>query len=176
MIGGFGVALGTHGAGLLVRIANRFNRGLRSERLIEVHGAAAGNQKDMLHPLIGDKTDYVVGKLHGSNRKRDLGKVMECRSLHSLVNTSCVVRPRAASSASINSRTAPLPPGALEIKFARAKTSDAAFAGAADNPAIAIAGRSLTSSPMKQTSVSFTPAAAANSRSAAALSRHPLTT
>src|SRR3984885_3122812 len=104
------------------------------------------------------------------------GKIIARRKFHSLVKTSWAVRPRAASSASINSRTAPLPPGALAIKFARANTTEAAVAGAADRPAIAIAGRSLTSSPMKQISVSFTPAAAANSRSAAALSRHPLTT
>jgi hypothetical protein len=50
-----------------------------------VHCAAAGNQENVLHPLIGDKTDYVVGKLHWFNRKWDPGKIIACRSLQSLV-------------------------------------------------------------------------------------------
>src|ERR1700683_1366561 len=157
-------------------MADGFDRSFTGERVIQVHCASTGHQEDVLHPLLRHKADYVVGKFHRSNLKWDSGKIMERRKLHSLVKTSCPVSPPAASSASINSRTAPLPPGALAIKFARANTTEAAVAGAADRPAIAIAGRSLTSSPMKQISVSFTPAAAANSRSAAALSRHPLTT
>ncbi len=78
MIGGFRVAFGADGAGLLVRIANRLDRGLRAERLIQVHGAAAGDQEDVLHTLIGDKTNNVVGKLHGSNRKWDSGSIIAC--------------------------------------------------------------------------------------------------
>src|SRR5215467_8272105 len=130
----------------------------------------------MLDALFGDEPHYVIGELHCLCLRWDSGRSSNARKIQSLVKTSCAVRPRAASSASINSRTAPLPPGALVIKSARANTTDAAFAGAADRPAIAIAGRSLTSSPMKHVSESLTPAELPNSRSAIALSRHPLAT
>ena len=101
-----------------------------------MHCPTAGHQEDVLHPLLREKADYIVGKFHRSNLKWDSGKIMEPESFRSLVKTSCAVRPRAASSASTNSRTAPLPPVALAMKFARSNTTDAALAGAAEKPAI----------------------------------------
>src|SRR5215467_5203464 len=104
-----------------------------------MHCSATYHQKDVLDALLGDKADYIVGEFHQSNLQKGFGEIIGCRGLQSLKKTSCAVRPRAANNASINSRTAPLPPAALAIKFARANTTDAAFAGAADNPAMAIA-------------------------------------
>jgi hypothetical protein len=48
-----------------VGIANRSQGSFRAQRLIQVHGAAAGDQKHMLYALFGDEVHYVIGELHG---------------------------------------------------------------------------------------------------------------
>src|SRR5438270_3443388 len=173
MIGGFRVSLGTDGAGLLMRIAHGCNPSLHAERVIQVHGAAASHQKDVFDALFSDKPDYVVRELHWSEWDCEWSRN---GTGYSLVKTSWDLSPRAANMASINSRTAPWPPRAVVTKLASCNTAATALAGAADSPTIAIADRSLTSSPMKQTSSSFTPAVLENCRRAAALFRHPFTT
>ena len=42
--------------------------GSPAERLVQVHGAAAGDQKHVLYALFGDEADNVIGKLHEFNR------------------------------------------------------------------------------------------------------------
>lgn len=64
VVGGLGVAFGADGAGLLVRITDGLDGGLRAERLVKVHGAAAGDEEDVLDALAGDELDDVVRKLH----------------------------------------------------------------------------------------------------------------
>jgi hypothetical protein len=82
MIGGFGVAFGANSTGLLVRIADGFDRSFTCEGLIQVHCASTGHQEDVLHPLLRHKADYIVGKFHWSNLKRDSGMVIECRNFN----------------------------------------------------------------------------------------------
>src|SRR5205823_7583632 len=56
------VHLGANRARLLVRVADRVERALARERLVEMHGAAAGHQEDVLDALLRDEADDVVGK------------------------------------------------------------------------------------------------------------------
>ena len=62
-VGGLGVALGAHGGGLLVRVADGRDSPC-GERGVEVHGAAAGDEEDVLDALVGDEVEDVVGELH----------------------------------------------------------------------------------------------------------------
>src|SRR5262249_10686476 len=72
IVGRFAVVLRGNGARLLVRIADRFDSRTVSHRLVQVHGAAAGDEKDVLHPLICHKTNHVVRKLfHPSQFRPD---------------------------------------------------------------------------------------------------------
>ncbi len=64
------VILRGYGAGLLVMIADELNFSAPAERVVEMHGAAARNQKYMFHSEIGDKTDDVVREFH---------RVSDCR-------------------------------------------------------------------------------------------------
>jgi hypothetical protein len=82
MISGFGVAFGANSTGLLVRIADRFNRSFTGQGLIQVHCASSGHQEDMPHPLLRHKADYIIGKFHWSNRNRDPEMVIECRNFN----------------------------------------------------------------------------------------------
>jgi len=81
MIGGFRVAFGANGTGLLVRIADRLDRQFASQGLIQMHCPAAGDQEDVLHTLFRNKADHVIGKFHRSNLKWDSGTIMERRKL-----------------------------------------------------------------------------------------------
>ena len=72
--------------------------------------------------------------------------------------------------ASTSSRTAPLPPLFFAMKDTFASTAGRASAGAADRPAIFNAGRSLTSSPIKQMSCNGSWWRSANAHRAVALS------
>jgi hypothetical protein len=47
-----------------VGVADRGQSGLGTERIVEVHGTAADNQKDVLDALFGDAVDNVIGELH----------------------------------------------------------------------------------------------------------------
>ena len=64
-VGGLGVAFGADGGGLLVRVADRAEAGLGSEGGVEMHGAAAGDEEDVLDAEVGDELEDVVGELHG---------------------------------------------------------------------------------------------------------------
>ncbi len=66
VVGDFGVGFGAHGAGLLVGVADGLDGLFGAERLVEVHGAAAGYEEDVLDALRGDELDDVVGEFHGS--------------------------------------------------------------------------------------------------------------
>ena len=59
-----GVGFGGHGGRLLVVIANVVNARLLANGVVEVHGAAAGDQEDVAHAPIRELADDVVGKLH----------------------------------------------------------------------------------------------------------------
>ena len=56
------VVLGGDRAGLLVKVANGFDIGASAERLVEMHRAAAGHQKNVLDTLVRDKSDYIIGE------------------------------------------------------------------------------------------------------------------
>ena len=45
-------------------IANVVNPRLLANRVVEVHGAAAGDEKDVAHAPIRELADNVVGELH----------------------------------------------------------------------------------------------------------------
>ena len=60
VIGSFGVSLGAHRAGLLMRVADRLDCSLSAERMVQVHSAAAGYQKHVLHALFGNESHNVV--------------------------------------------------------------------------------------------------------------------
>jgi hypothetical protein len=45
-------------------IANVLNPWLVADRVVEVHGAAAGDQKDVTDPPIGELADDVVRQFH----------------------------------------------------------------------------------------------------------------
>ena len=64
VVGGLGVVLGGDGAGLLVRIADGLDVLALRQRSVEVHGAAAGHQEDVLDSLIGNEANDVIGELH----------------------------------------------------------------------------------------------------------------
>jgi hypothetical protein len=80
MIGGFGVAFGTNSTGLLVRIADGFDRRFTGEGVIQVHCTSTRHQEDVLHPLRRHKADYIVGKFHQSNLKWDSGRLLHAES------------------------------------------------------------------------------------------------
>jgi hypothetical protein len=64
--GGLGVIFGGDGGGLLVEGADGGQIGCaRAEGVIEVHGAAAGQEEEMLHTEVDDELDDVVGEFHG---------------------------------------------------------------------------------------------------------------
>ena len=60
-----GVGLGGHRGSLLVMIADVLDARLVANGVIEVHGSAAGDEKDVAHAPIGELTGDVVGELHG---------------------------------------------------------------------------------------------------------------
>ena len=80
----------------------------------------------------------------------------------------------ARSTSSMNSRTAPRPPGAVLTQSTRSRTSGAASAGAAESPARASTGRSSRSSPMYATSASFSACVAEDLLVRVELARHAL--
>ena len=45
-------------------IANVVNARLLADGVVEVHGAAAGDEEDVPHSPIGELSDDVVGKFH----------------------------------------------------------------------------------------------------------------
>jgi hypothetical protein len=61
IVGRLGVALGRHGAGLLVGVANGLQGAALRQGGVQVHGAAAGHQEDVLHALGGDEAHHVIG-------------------------------------------------------------------------------------------------------------------
>ena len=63
-VDGFGVGLGAHGGGLLVRVADGGDALFGGEGGVEVHGASAGDEEDVLDAVIGDELEDVVGELH----------------------------------------------------------------------------------------------------------------
>jgi hypothetical protein len=69
VVGNFGVSLGAHRAGLLMRVADSLDCRRCPQRLVEVHGTAAGYQKHMLHALFDNESNDVVRKLHVWNRR-----------------------------------------------------------------------------------------------------------
>jgi hypothetical protein len=47
-----------------MRVADRGDSLFRGKRGVEMHCASASDKKDMLHALIGDKLEHVIGKFH----------------------------------------------------------------------------------------------------------------
>src|SRR5579864_778348 len=153
MVRGLAVVLGGNGAGLLVRIADKLNFRAAGERIVEVHSTAAGHQENVFHALAGDEAHDIIGELH-----------------YGLPLAASWGAERTSRIESIRSRTAPLPPGRAATNCAFTRTSGRASAGAAARPAIPSAPRSLTSSPIKQTSSNSRPCCLVNRRRASALS------
>ena len=63
MVRCFGIVLGGNSTGLFVKIADRNDR-RSSQGFVEMHGAAADDQKGMLNALIGEKLYDVGGEFH----------------------------------------------------------------------------------------------------------------
>ena len=58
------VALGGHGAGLLVVIAGPAEARLARDGIVEVHGAAARDEKDVADPMFDELLDNVIRETH----------------------------------------------------------------------------------------------------------------
>ncbi len=61
--GGFRIVLGGDRASLLVRVTNCLDGIAVRERIVQVHCAAAGDQKNVANTLTGYEADNVIGKL-----------------------------------------------------------------------------------------------------------------
>ena len=57
------IVFGGDGAGLLVQVADVLDVHATRQRIVEVHGAAAGHQEHVLDTLIRDEADDVIGEL-----------------------------------------------------------------------------------------------------------------
>ena len=76
------------------------DRSFRAERLVQVHGAAAGDQKHMLHALFGNEAHNVIGKLHEFNRNSVLKPRLRFNALaEDLLHTQSSRQPAASRSA-----------------------------------------------------------------------------
>src|SRR5579864_3506655 len=152
LVGSLAVILSCDRAGLLMGITDRLDLRPAAEGFVQMHGASARHQEDVLDSLVGDEADHIVRKLHGF--------------------TECARTPAAfaCKTASTSSRTAPLPPFLRATKAASMRTAGTASAGAAGSPTIFIASISFTSSPMKQISLIARTWRSAKQRRACALS------
>ena len=63
MIRRLGVVFGGDGTGLFVQIAHELDVHATRQRIVQVHGAAAGHQEHVLDAEIGDEADDVVREL-----------------------------------------------------------------------------------------------------------------
>ena len=127
----------------------------RAQRLVQMHRAAAGHQEDVLHALIGDKAHNVVGELHAILPLQMIRKSLRFSGLrrlpvhsgHAMRAMRQPIRGRRRCRRIFGDEIGVWPEHlAWRLRAPLRK------------PAMCIAGRSLTSSPMKQICVSSIPA------------------
>ena len=63
-VGRFGVVLRRDRTCLLMLVTDEFEALTARKGVIEVHGSAAGHDKNMFYAEIGNESDNVIGKLH----------------------------------------------------------------------------------------------------------------
>jgi hypothetical protein len=64
VVGHAGIRFRGDGSGLLMQVADIMKPWTSPERIIEMHGAAADQQENMLDVLPGDKIHHVMGKFN----------------------------------------------------------------------------------------------------------------
>ena len=63
-VGGFSIAFGADGGGLLVRVADWPNAVFGGQRGVKVHCAPAGDEEEVSDAEVGNECEDVVGELH----------------------------------------------------------------------------------------------------------------
>ena len=125
IIGGLGVVLGGHGAGLLVRVADGFQRSRHcASEAFRCMAPPPVTRKTCFTPRSATKRDDVIGELD------------HVYADFAATHGGCPARIR-----STNSRTAPLPPDARVTRSAQDRAAGRASAGAAASPASSMAGQ-----------------------------------